>query len=41
MAAARFNVPEAALNSRKAIRIRLEDVDGAVAELAEAPAPVK
>ncbi len=41
MAAARFNVPEAAVNSRKAIRIRLEDVDGAVAELAEAPAPVK
>jgi hypothetical protein len=37
MAAARFNVPEAAINSRKAIRVRLEDVDGAVAELSEAP----
>jgi hypothetical protein len=37
MAAARFNVPEAAINNRKAIRIRLEDVDGAMAELSEAP----
>ncbi|MSV34159.1 MAG: hypothetical protein EXQ47_00985 [Bryobacterales bacterium] len=39
MAAARFNVPETTVNSRKAIRIRLEDVDGAVAELSEAAAP--
>ena len=39
MAAARFDLPEAAINGRKAIRLRLEDVDGAVAELTEAPAP--
>ena len=36
MAGARFELPEAAINARKAIRIRIEDVDGiAAAELAE------
>jgi len=39
MAGARFELPEAAINARKTIRLRLEDVDGAVAELSEAPAP--
>ena len=38
MAAARFNVPESVIQNRKSIRLRLEDVDGAVAELTEAPA---
>jgi len=38
MAGARFELPEAAINSRKMIRLRLEDVDGAAAELPEAPA---
>jgi len=38
MAGARFELPEAAINSRKMIRLRLEDVDGAAAELSEAPA---
>jgi hypothetical protein len=37
MAAARFELREPAINSRKALRIRLEDVDGAVADLSEAP----
>jgi hypothetical protein len=41
MAAARFNITESAVNSRKALRVRLEDVDGAVAELTEAPAASK
>jgi hypothetical protein len=36
MAGARFELPEAAINSRKMIRLRLEDVDGAAAELSEA-----
>ncbi len=35
MAGARFEVPEAAVNSRKSIRLRIEDVDGAVAEITE------
>jgi len=35
MAGARFELPEAAVNSRKAIRLRLEDVDGAAAEVTE------
>jgi hypothetical protein len=35
MAAARLEVPEAVVNGRKALRIRIEDVDGAVAELSE------
>jgi hypothetical protein len=35
MAGARFEVPESAVNSRKSIRLRLEDVDGAVAEIME------
>jgi len=38
MAGARFELPEAAINARKMIRLRLEDVDGAAAELSEAPA---
>jgi hypothetical protein len=36
MTAARMPLPEAAINSRKALRLRIEDVDGAVAELGEA-----
>ena len=39
MAAARFELLEPAINSRKALRIRLEAVDGTVAELSEAPVP--
>ena len=35
MAGARFELPEAAINARKAIRIRIEDVDGTAAELSE------
>jgi hypothetical protein len=35
MTGARFELPESAINARKAIRIRIEDVDGAAAELAE------
>ena len=35
MAGARFELPETAINARKAIRIRIEDVDGAAAELSE------
>jgi len=35
MAGARFELPETAVNSRKSIRVRIEDVDGAAAELTE------
>lgn len=35
MTAARFELPESAINQRKGISLRLEDVDGTVAELAE------
>ena len=35
MSAARFEVPEGRLLTRKAIRIRVEDVDGAVSEIVE------
>ena len=35
MAGARFEVPEATVNSRKSIRLRIEDVDGTAAELTE------
>ena len=35
MAGARFEVPESAVNSRKSIRLRIEDVDGTAAELTE------
>jgi hypothetical protein len=35
MAGARFELPEAAIDSRKSIRLRMEDIDGAIAELAE------
>jgi hypothetical protein len=35
MTGARFEVPEAAINSRKGIRLQIEDVDGAMAELSE------
>ena len=35
MAGARFELPEAAVNSRKSIKVRIEDVDGASAELTE------
>jgi len=35
MAGARFELPEAAVNSRKSIKVRIEDVNGASAELTE------
>ena len=35
MAGARFEVPEAAVNGRKSLRIEFTDVDGAVAEIGE------
>jgi hypothetical protein len=35
MTGARFDVPEAAIKSRKGVRLQIEDVDGAVAELGE------
>jgi len=35
MTGARFDVPEAVVNSRKLIRLQIEDVDGAVADLSE------
>jgi len=35
MTGARFDVPEAAIKSRKGIRLQIEDVDGTVAELGE------
>ncbi|MDP8989173.1 MAG: hypothetical protein M3N41_03730 [Acidobacteriota bacterium] len=38
MAGARFELPASAIDGRKTIRLRLEDVDGAAAELSEAPA---
>lgn len=36
MAGARFEMPEAAVNARRALSVLVEDVDGTVAELAEA-----
>jgi len=39
MAGARFELPETAINARKTIRLRLEDVDGASAEFTESPVP--
>jgi hypothetical protein len=36
MAGARFELTEAAINTRKSLLLRLEDVDGAVSELTEA-----
>lgn len=35
MTGARFDVPEAAVNSRKGLHLQIEDVDGTVAELGE------
>jgi hypothetical protein len=35
MAGARFELPESAVNSRKSIKVRIEDVDGAAAEITE------
>lgn len=35
MVAARFEVPESAIAARKNLRVRIEDVDGAVSEIAE------
>lgn len=35
MAGARFELPESAVNSRKSIRVRIEDVDGTAAEITE------
>lgn len=35
MIAAKFDIPEAQLQARKSLRIRIEDVDGAVSEITE------
>lgn len=35
MTGARFELPESAINQRKSLRLRLEDVDGTVAEIPE------
>ena len=35
MAGARFEIPESVVNSRKSIRLRIEDVDGTSAEITE------
>jgi hypothetical protein len=35
MIAAKFEIPEAQLKARKGLRVRIEDVDGAVSEIAE------
>jgi hypothetical protein len=35
MIAAKFDVPEAQLQARKGLSIRIEDVDGAVSEITE------
>jgi hypothetical protein len=35
MAGARFELPEATIDSRKSIRLRMEDIDGAIAEITE------
>jgi len=37
MTAARFELPESAINQRKGISLRIEDVDGTVAEITEKP----
>lgn len=37
MIAARFDIPEAQLQTRKALHIRIAEVDGAVSEISEAP----
>lgn len=37
MVAARFEIPESRLNARKRLRVRIEDVDGAVSEIVEEP----
>ena len=36
MVGARFDLPEAAIDARRGIRVRIEDMDGVVAELTEA-----
>jgi hypothetical protein len=38
MVAARFEIPDGKVQARKGLRIRVEDVDGAVSEIAEKPA---
>jgi hypothetical protein len=35
MAGARFELPEASIDTRKGIRLRMEDIDGAIAEVVE------
>jgi hypothetical protein len=37
MVAARFEMPDSAIAARKNLRIRIEDVDGVVSEIAEKP----
>jgi hypothetical protein len=39
MIATKFEIPEAQLQARKGLRIRIEDVDGAVSEIAEGAPP--
>ncbi len=39
MAAARFDVPEAAVGSRSNLRLRIREIDGATAEIEEHPEP--
>ena len=35
MVAGRFELPEAAIDRRKSLRLKIEDVDGTAAEIAE------
>jgi hypothetical protein len=39
MAGARFELSESAIDARKSIRVRIEDLDGTVAEITDKPAP--
>ncbi len=39
MAGARFELADSAVDARKSIRVRIEDLDGTVAEISEKPAP--
>jgi hypothetical protein len=39
MAGARFELADSAVDARKSIRVRIEDLDGTVAEIAEKPSP--
>jgi hypothetical protein len=39
MAGARFELSDSAVDARKSIRVRMEDLDGTVAEISEKPTP--